>query len=92
MKTRDLDKLSPEKLREMQELLEKNIQELSEKMQTMDTRKSLIIEVDDPDAPAFQTVGRTHRGVRIVKANRDAARKAARKAAVKYRALLDSAA
>ena len=64
----------------------------AKKMRGMDVRKPLIIEIDDPDAPAFRTVGRTRRGVRIVKANRDSARRAARRAAIKYKALMDSAA
>ena len=87
----DSDKLSPEKKREVLELAE-NIKQLAEKMRGIDARKPLIIEIDDPDAPAFRTVGRTSRGVRIVKANRYSARRAAKRAAIKYKTLMDSAA
>ena len=85
----DFDKLPPEKKRE---ILEEKVKKLVEKMRETDAKKPLIIEIDDPNAPAFQTVGRTRRGVRIIKANRDSARRAAKRAAFKYRALMDSAA
>ena len=47
------------------------------------TQKTIIIEIDDPNEPAFKTVGKTRYGARIVKANRAAARKAAKRASLK---------
>ena len=47
--------------------------------------KNIIIEIDDPTKPAFETVGITKSGARIIKANRAAAREAARKSAIKRR-------
>ncbi len=44
--------------------------------------KSVIIEVDDPEAPATHAIGRTKHGARIVKVNKVKMRQAAKKAEI----------
>ncbi len=61
--------------------------EVRKRMRGFSIKDAIITEIDDPKAPAAKTVGVTRKGVRIVRANRAAARKAAQDAARQVRAL-----